>query len=171
MIEFSYQQAPTAADATRLFAAGTDAKYLGGGTNLVDLMRENIEHPQALVDVTRLSQEIDVRDDGSILIGAAAKNTAVALHSCRAGAFPGSGARDPERRVWPDPQHGHGRRQSAATHTLPVFLRSRGTLQQTRTRRRLRRNRRLQPNPRHPGRIAILCAPRIRPICAWLWRR
>jgi xanthine dehydrogenase YagS FAD-binding subunit len=88
MMEFSYQQAPTAADATRLFAAGPDAKYLGGGTNLVDLMRENIEQPRSLVDVTRLSQDIDVRDDGSILIGAAAKNTAVASHPAVRAHFP-----------------------------------------------------------------------------------
>ena len=45
-------RAPTdAADAVRR-AAVPDAKYLGGGTNLVDLMRETIERPAALIDVT-----------------------------------------------------------------------------------------------------------------------
>jgi xanthine dehydrogenase YagS FAD-binding subunit len=56
------------------------AKYLGGGTNLVDLMRETLERPSSLVDVTGLSSAMTEREDGSILIGAAAKNTAVAEH-------------------------------------------------------------------------------------------
>jgi xanthine dehydrogenase YagS FAD-binding subunit len=56
------------------------AKYLGGGTNLVDLMRETIERPATLVDVTNLSREITELPDGALLIGGAARNTAVAEH-------------------------------------------------------------------------------------------
>ena len=48
------------------------------GTNLVDLLRETIEKPRALVDVTGLSNDIEEQEDGGILIGAAARNTAVA---------------------------------------------------------------------------------------------
>ena len=48
------------------------------GTNLVDLMRETIEQPNTLVDVSRLSREITIRSDGSMLIGAAVTNTALA---------------------------------------------------------------------------------------------
>jgi xanthine dehydrogenase YagS FAD-binding subunit len=55
-------------------------KYLGGGTNLVDLMRENIERPSALIDVTGLSGDITEQQGGGLLIGAAARNTAVAEH-------------------------------------------------------------------------------------------
>ncbi|MBD5656817.1 MAG: xanthine dehydrogenase family protein subunit M [Candidatus Eremiobacteraeota bacterium] len=80
MIAFKFERARDAASAIRLAEAGDGAKYLGGGTNLVDLMRERIEEPRALVDVTRLSHEIEERADGSILIGAAATNTAVATH-------------------------------------------------------------------------------------------
>ena len=76
---FSYERAGDAASAIRL-AEAHQARYLGGGTNLVDLMRENIESPGALVDVTGLSHEIEERPDGGIVIGAAAKNTAVASH-------------------------------------------------------------------------------------------
>ena len=47
-----------------------DAKYLGGGTNLVDLMRENVEAPLALVDVTGLSAGVEETDDGGLVIGA-----------------------------------------------------------------------------------------------------
>lgn len=77
MNPFSYDRAGDAADAIRLI--GTHgAKYLGGGTNLVDLMRETVEKPTSLVDVTALSQSITERADGGLLIGAAARNTAVA---------------------------------------------------------------------------------------------
>jgi xanthine dehydrogenase YagS FAD-binding subunit len=79
VIELAYSRATDAADAIRR-AEGENAKYLGGGTNLVDLMRETIEAPSALVDVTGLSAEIEETDDGGLMIGAAARNTAVAEH-------------------------------------------------------------------------------------------
>ena len=80
MKNFTYRRADTADGALKLLAQNEGAKYLGGGTNLVDLMRENIEQPDALVDVTGLSKEVEVNDDGGIIIGAAVKNTAVANH-------------------------------------------------------------------------------------------
>lgn len=79
MTPFTFARAADPADAVRLGALDR-AMYLGGGTNLVDLMRETIEHPSSLVDVTALSSAIEERDDGSLLIGAAARNTAVAEH-------------------------------------------------------------------------------------------
>ena len=87
MTPFTFTRATDTAEAVRL---GTDArsKYLGGGTNLVDLMRETIERPAALVDVTGLSGAIDERPDGSLLIGAAARNTAVAEHRAVRTRFP-----------------------------------------------------------------------------------
>ena len=88
MIEFSYARAEDAAGAIRLSSDAARPKYLGGGTNLVDLMRETVEQPDALVDVTGLSSDIEVRDDGSLLIGAAAKNTAVAAHRAVRTRFP-----------------------------------------------------------------------------------
>ena len=79
MTPFSFARATDAGDAIR--RAGLEsARYLGGGTNLVDLMRETIERPAALVDVTGLSAEIEERADGSLLIGAATRNTALAEH-------------------------------------------------------------------------------------------
>jgi xanthine dehydrogenase YagS FAD-binding subunit len=87
MNNFSYTRAVDVADAIR--QGGADhAKYLGGGTNLVDLMRETIERPSALVDVTGLSSAITEREDGSLLIGAAARNTAVAEHSSIRNRYP-----------------------------------------------------------------------------------
>ena len=79
MNPFTYARATDAADAVRL-ASTTQAKYLGGGTNLVDLMRETIERPASLVDVTGLPSTIEERADGSLLIGAAVRNTALAEH-------------------------------------------------------------------------------------------
>ena len=79
MIPVTYARATDTADAlTRGAADG--ARYLGGGTNLVDLMRETIEQPTALVDVTGLPDAIGELPNGGLLIGAAARNTAVAEH-------------------------------------------------------------------------------------------
>jgi xanthine dehydrogenase YagS FAD-binding subunit len=72
MNPFTYSRAADVADAIR-HGGERNAKYLGGGTNLVDLMRETVERPASLVDVTGLSSAIVERDDGSLLIGAAAK--------------------------------------------------------------------------------------------------
>jgi xanthine dehydrogenase YagS FAD-binding subunit len=77
VIPFTYARAADTPDAVRQGAA-TGARYLGGGTNLVDLMRETIERPAVLVDVTGLAAAIEERADGGLLIGAAARNTAVA---------------------------------------------------------------------------------------------
>lgn len=80
MKNFAYSRAESSEAAINLISQNAGAKFLGGGTNLVDLMRENIEQPAALVDVTKLSAEIKETSDGGISIGAAAKNTAVANH-------------------------------------------------------------------------------------------
>ncbi len=79
MTPFTYARAADAADAVSR-AALAGAKYIGGGTNLVDLMRETIERPAALVDVTGLSAAIEETGSGGLLIGAAARNTALAEH-------------------------------------------------------------------------------------------
>jgi xanthine dehydrogenase YagS FAD-binding subunit len=58
-----------------------NSKFLGGGTNLIDLMREHIEQPDALIDVTKLTEEgIRELPDGGVAIGAAVKNSAVVWH-------------------------------------------------------------------------------------------
>ena len=68
MIEFAYQRAFDAPAAIRLSQAdGGKAKFLGGGTNLVDLMREGAEAPTSLVDITRLPSRID--DDRAVGAG------------------------------------------------------------------------------------------------------
>jgi xanthine dehydrogenase YagS FAD-binding subunit len=74
---FAYRRADSIEDAVNS-AAMPGTRLLGGGTNLVDLMREGIERPSALIDVSGLSREIEERPAGTLLIGAAATNTQVA---------------------------------------------------------------------------------------------
>ena len=88
MTPFTYAKAQDAADAVRLSAASAAAKYLGGGTNLVDLMRETVERPDALIDVTGLSTAIEARPDGGVVIGASASNAAVAENLAVRTRFP-----------------------------------------------------------------------------------
>ncbi|WP_277982469.1 FAD binding domain-containing protein [Sphingomonas faeni] len=80
MTPFTYARADGIADAITLGADPATA-YLGGGTNLVDLMRETIARPDRVVDVTGLSAEIAETEDGGLSIGAAVRNTALAEHS------------------------------------------------------------------------------------------
>ncbi len=87
MIELTYARAADAGDAIRRAEDG-GAKYLGGGTNLVDLMRETVESPSAVIDVTGLSSEIEESEDGGLLIGAAARNTAVAEDAAVRARYP-----------------------------------------------------------------------------------
>lgn len=79
MNPISYVRAAGTDDAIRL-GAGEGHRLLGGGTNLIDLMRKGVEHPAVLVDVCGLSSAIGQAPDGSLHIGAAARNSAVAGH-------------------------------------------------------------------------------------------
>ncbi|MDL4819831.1 FAD binding domain-containing protein [Actinomadura opuntiae] len=77
MRPFVYERATSADDALQRHNDG--AYYLGGGTNLVDLMRLGVEEPSRLVDVSHLPYgEIELRPDGSLLIGAAVSNSDLA---------------------------------------------------------------------------------------------
>ena len=79
MNPFTYARASSADEAAGM-AIKKGHKLLGGGTNLVDLMRKGIEQPSCLVDVTTLSHSIEETEEGGLLIGAAARNSAVAAH-------------------------------------------------------------------------------------------
>jgi xanthine dehydrogenase YagS FAD-binding subunit len=76
---FRYERAERADAAIEELAANPRAKYLGGGTNLVDLMRLGVEQPDQLVDVSRLSLDrIEEEPDGGLRIGAAVRNSDLA---------------------------------------------------------------------------------------------
>ncbi|MDB5848399.1 MAG: yagS [Rhodoferax sp.] len=78
MIDFSYARAADTGAALRLASGAAPSRYLGGGTDLVDLMREEIERPASLIDVTGLATHIDDAADGGLVIGAGVRNTALA---------------------------------------------------------------------------------------------
>ena len=86
MTPFDFTRAGDVAEALAL--GGGRAAYLGGGTNLVDLMRETVARPERLVDVTGLSDTIHETDGGGLLIGAAVRNTALAEHAAVRTRYP-----------------------------------------------------------------------------------
>ena len=79
MKPLEYERAADAGAAATAVTARPDAKYLAGGTNLVDLMKLGVERPGLLVDVTRLGYgAIEHRDDGAVVIGATVANADLA---------------------------------------------------------------------------------------------
>lgn len=81
MNEFAYQRAAQVRDALTAVAESPGARYLGGGTNLVDLMKCGVEEPTRLVDVRRLPLDgVRVTADGGLMIGATTTNSDAAAH-------------------------------------------------------------------------------------------
>ncbi|MDT0615630.1 FAD binding domain-containing protein [Streptomyces lancefieldiae] len=81
MREFGYQRADDVSGAVALLAADPDARFLGGGTNLVDLMKSGVERPARLVDVRELPLDgIEPTSDGGLRIGATVTNSDLAAH-------------------------------------------------------------------------------------------
>lgn len=81
MNNFSYTRATDIASALHVIAAEPTAKFIAGGTNLVDLMKENVERPTRLVDITHLPlAEIRATSDGGLRIGALVTNADVAYN-------------------------------------------------------------------------------------------
>jgi xanthine dehydrogenase YagS FAD-binding subunit len=79
MSPFTYAR-PTAVDEA-LQLAGPHARFIAGGTNLIDLMKENVERPQRLIDITGLPlHEVTDTMDGGLLIGALVSNSELAWH-------------------------------------------------------------------------------------------
>jgi len=79
MKPFSYEQATTPAAAAAAAARNPDAKFIAGGTNLLDLMKLEIEKPAHLIDVNELAlNKIESTSDGGMRIGALVRNTDLA---------------------------------------------------------------------------------------------
>ncbi|RWZ77201.1 xanthine dehydrogenase family protein subunit M, partial [Streptomyces albidoflavus] len=81
MREFDYRRAHDVQHALALLAADPEARYLGGGTNLVDLMKTGVERPTRLVDVRELPLDgIEPTAEGGLRIGATVTNSDLAAH-------------------------------------------------------------------------------------------
>jgi xanthine dehydrogenase YagS FAD-binding subunit len=79
MKAFAYERARTPAEAAAAVARDPSAKFIAGGTNLLDLMKLEIETPRRLVDVNGLKlDEIAPTKDGGLRIGALVRNTDLA---------------------------------------------------------------------------------------------
>ncbi|MFD6820561.1 FAD binding domain-containing protein [Streptomyces sp. NPDC059271] len=81
MREFGYERARDVPGAVAVLGADPDARFLGGGTNLVDLMKAGVERPAHLVDVRELPLDrVESTPDGGLLIGATVSNSDLAAH-------------------------------------------------------------------------------------------
>jgi xanthine dehydrogenase YagS FAD-binding subunit len=79
MRAFTYQRATQPADAATMVGKTPNAKFIAGGTNLLDLMKLEIETPVALIDVNHLGlNKIEATQDGGLRIGALVTNTDLA---------------------------------------------------------------------------------------------
>ena len=79
MRAFTYERATTAQAAAKAAAANPEAKFIAGGTNILDLMKLEIEHPAHLIDINGVGlDKIETTSDGGLRIGALVRNTDLA---------------------------------------------------------------------------------------------
>jgi len=89
MIDFHYARANDIAAAVHLIAADPTAKFIAGGTNLIDLMKQGVEHPSRLIDISRLPLTgIEETAEGGLRIGALVPNADLAYHPLVAQRYP-----------------------------------------------------------------------------------
>jgi xanthine dehydrogenase YagS FAD-binding subunit len=81
MINFDYVRASDVAEAVRLSAAAPGARFIAGGTNLIDLMKVDVERPARLIDISRLPlRSVEETPSGGLRIGALVPNSDLAWH-------------------------------------------------------------------------------------------
>ncbi|CAH2602842.1 aldehyde dehydrogenase, FAD-binding subunit [Rhodovastum atsumiense] len=82
MLPFTYERPATPAAAIAACATAQGARYIAGGTNLIDLMKLQVETPAHLIDISRLPLDgIDPTPEGGLCIGSLASNTELAAHA------------------------------------------------------------------------------------------
>ena len=125
------------------------AKFIAGGTNLLDLMKLQIETPTLLVDIGRLPlAEIEETAEGGLRIGALSYEQRGRRRYAGPPPLSVVVAGDPGGRIDAASQQGHHRRQSSAAHAVPLFLRHDEALQQAHPGLWLPSPRRSQPHER-----------------------
>ncbi len=80
MRPFKYSKTEDAASAVKMVSANANSQFLAGGTNIIDLMKEDVARPDELVDITRIKFNQIKTMSGGVSIGATAKNTDTANH-------------------------------------------------------------------------------------------
>src|SRR5512141_212239 len=80
MRPFKFTQAAEPGAAVKAAAANREAKFIAGGTNIIDLMKEGVESPTELVDISRLNLTQIRSTPAGITLGALAKNSDTANH-------------------------------------------------------------------------------------------
>ncbi|TDJ75885.1 xanthine dehydrogenase family protein subunit M [Pseudomonas putida] len=87
MTPFAYCKPASIEQAVR--QAGPQSRYIAGGTNLLDLMKENIANPQTLIDITGLPlREVSETAEGGVRIGALVSNAELAWHPLIESRYP-----------------------------------------------------------------------------------
>src|SRR3954468_3660617 len=89
MNRFSYARPTDVAEAVREVGSDPSARFIAGGTNLLDLMKYNVERPTRLVDITRLPlTTIDKAEGGGLRIGALVPNSDLAYDEAVTAKYP-----------------------------------------------------------------------------------
>ncbi|MEP7078316.1 MAG: xanthine dehydrogenase family protein subunit M [Chthoniobacterales bacterium] len=90
MNPFTYSRAADAQQAVQAVSQNPRAKFLGGGTNLIDLMKMGVETPPQLIDINRLplTQVEELPGGAGVRIGGLARNSDVALHELITSRYP-----------------------------------------------------------------------------------
>lgn len=89
MNAFTYSRVGAVPEAVHEIASDATAKFIAGGTNLVDLMKANVMRPSRIVDVSRLPlTKIEGTENGGLRLGALATNTEVAYHQAVETRYP-----------------------------------------------------------------------------------
>ncbi len=122
MRPFSYLRPTELAHAVSALAAEPGAQVMAGGTNLVDLMKYDVAHPTAVIDINGLPlKEIEASENGRIRIGALTTNAQVAYDAKVLESLPLLSSA-----ILAAPRHSCAMppppRQSPATHPLLLLL-------------------------------------------------
>jgi xanthine dehydrogenase YagS FAD-binding subunit len=81
MTPFEYARATDVADAIKQISGNPSAKFIAGGTNLIDLIKYDVEGPARLIDISHLPlRKVEETDGGGVMIGAMVPNSDLAYH-------------------------------------------------------------------------------------------
>lgn len=90
MVPFNYLVAKGTSEASSLSQTHSLGKFIAGGTNLIDLMKENISQPDTLIDINKIPgiEQIEEINDGNLRLGALARNADTAYHEMVTTKYP-----------------------------------------------------------------------------------